>query len=171
MSDAGSSLLLQTTLPDYDELRGFFRRRVECQHEAQDLTQETFARLIRWRPAQEVDQPRSLLFRIARNLLVDRARSRARFAPEVLTDEMIERTASLAANPAQRADAAERLQIVQAAMAALPERCREVFVLSRFGGLSYAEIAARLGIAPSTVEKHMIRALAVCKAALAEPAA
>ncbi len=50
---------------------------------------------------------------------------------------------------------------------ALPERSREAFLLQRQHGLSYGEIAATMGISVSTVEKHMIRALAALREALA----
>jgi RNA polymerase sigma-70 factor (ECF subfamily) len=165
VNETGPSALVEELLPDYERLKGFFRREVGCQEEAADLTQETYTRLLRWKSEAEVEQPRSLLFRIARNLLVDRSRILWR-RTRPLTEEEIEKEASPISSPAQSAETVERLRLIQQAVAQLPERCREVFILSRFGGHSYGEIAILLGIAPSTVEKHMIKALAACKAAL-----
>ena len=48
----------------------------------------------------------------------------------------------------------------------LPERCREVFMLCKLDGYSYSETAERLGISVSTVEKHMVKALRLSRAAL-----
>ncbi|WP_051946382.1 sigma-70 family RNA polymerase sigma factor [Verrucomicrobium sp. BvORR106] len=168
MPEAGHPPIIQEVLPDYDRLQSFFHGQVGCQHEAQDLTQETFTRVLSWQPKAQVTQPRSLLFRIARNLLIDRSRSHARTqqVQVPLTQERLAETASTIAPPDQHFAAREQLRKVQTAVAALPERCREVFILNRFGGLSYPEIADRLGIAPSTVEKHMIRALAACRATM-----
>jgi RNA polymerase sigma-70 factor (ECF subfamily) len=56
---------------------------------------------------------------------------------------------------------------VRAAIAALPDRCREVFLLSREQGLSYSAIAATMGISIKTVETQMGRALKALRAALA----
>jgi RNA polymerase sigma-70 factor (ECF subfamily) len=52
---------------------------------------------------------------------------------------------------------------LQAAVAELPDRCRQVFELSRVEGLKYAEIATRLGISVKTVEVQMGKALRVLR--------
>ena len=62
----------------------------------------------------------------------------------------------------------EALTAIRVAIAALPERTREVFLLNRDGGLSYREVAVRLGITVKTVEFHMGRALASLRERLAE---
>lgn len=172
MPDTGPSPLIQEVLPDYDRVQSFFQGQVGCSHEAKDLTQETFTRVLSWQPKAQVTQPRSLLFRIARNLLIDRSRFRARTQEisEPLTDEQLAATPDQSASPDLQLTARENLRKVQATIATLPERCREVFILSRLGGLSYPEIAERLDIAPSTVEKHMIRALTACRACMDDAA-
>ena len=48
----------------------------------------------------------------------------------------------------------------------MPEKCREVFELSRFEGMKYAEIATQLNISVKTVETHMSKALVILKAEL-----
>lgn len=45
----------------------------------------------------------------------------------------------------------------------LPPKCKEVFVLSRQNGLTYAEIAKSMGISPKTVENHMVKALSIIR--------
>lgn len=62
----------------------------------------------------------------------------------------------------------EALTAIRAAIAELPERTREVFLLNRDGGLSYREVAVRLGVTVKTVEFHMGRALASLRERLAE---
>lgn len=56
---------------------------------------------------------------------------------------------------------------IQEAIAGLPDRCREVFELSRIRGLKYAEIATELGISIKTVEAQMGKALRVMREKLA----
>ena len=153
--------------PCYARLRAFIARRVRSRHDAEDLTHETYARALAWEERAALTHPERALFRIARNLLIDRSRrEKSRPVLEPFADES--RAAVETLCPACHAEARDRLGVVQVAIRALPERCREIFILNRFGGLSYSEIAARLDLSRSTVEKHMIRALATCKRALQE---
>lgn len=59
-------------------------------------------------------------------------------------------------------------QKIEAAMALLPEKCREVFELNRIEGLKYGQIAGKLNISQKTVEAHMSRALALLRDHLSE---
>jgi RNA polymerase sigma-70 factor (family 1) len=71
-------------------------------------------------------------------------------------------------------DAASTLQLkeleqqIEASCASMPEKCREVFYLSRKEHLSYQRIAEQLGISVNTVEKHMVKALKILRSRLKE---
>jgi RNA polymerase sigma factor (sigma-70 family) len=131
----------------------FFRRRFGPQ-EAQDLTQETFVRVVG--ANVEIRDPRVYLTHIALNMVRDKSR-RAAVRPVLVSDE----PALLAAvTPAELEHQLHLEQIVLA----LPPRLREVFFLSRFVGLTYVEIAQRCGISVKTVEARMTKALAMCTA-------
>ena len=54
----------------------------------------------------------------------------------------------------------QELAILQQAVDELPPRCREVFVLARLEGPTYAQIGTRLGISPKTAFSHTVKALA-----------
>lgn len=71
-----------------------------------------------------------------------------------------------AASPEAELEAAELADLMRAALAALPERPREAFGLKRGHGMSQAEIAETMGIAESTVEKHLARAMEALRDAL-----
>jgi RNA polymerase sigma-70 factor (ECF subfamily) len=71
------------------------------------------------------------------------------------------------ASPEEELQAQELAALVERTIQGLPERSREAFLLQRQHGLSYGEIAATMGISVSTVEKHMIRALAALREGLA----
>jgi RNA polymerase sigma-70 factor (ECF subfamily) len=80
----------------------------------------------------------------------------------------------LTGNSSYQPDAAATLQLkelqaqIDASFADMPEKCREVFYLSRKEQLSYQDIAKRLGISVNTVEKHMVKALKILRSRLKE---
>ncbi|HET8728198.1 MAG TPA: RNA polymerase sigma factor, partial [Alphaproteobacteria bacterium] len=108
------------------------------------------------------------LFRTARNLVTDHYRAARRAYSAATPDSEWQALP----DPQPSAEAVilsrEMLDVVRQAIADLPPRGREVFLLHKFEGLSYAEIAARLGIAKNTVVVHMVRSLAHCKRRLDE---
>lgn len=77
-----------------------------------------------------------------------------------LTEEQYAPPQSL---PDQIIAARQDLQRLQEALAALPERAREVFLLNRVHGCTYDEIAIGLNVSYSTVEREMAKALLACK--------
>lgn len=165
MGHSGISPFLDEILPDYDRVKQYFLGKVGCEHEAADLTQETFARLSKWQPTKEVEHPQHVLFRTARNLLVDRFRA-PRIPTEALADSRAGEIADQSADPSQLAMYREQLRRVSRAAASLPDPCREIFVLHRLLGLDYEQIGKTLGLSTSTVKRHMAFALLTCKGAL-----
>ncbi|WP_372784835.1 RNA polymerase sigma factor [Phenylobacterium sp.] len=131
----------------------FFRRRFGPQ-DAQDLTQETFVRVVG--ANIEIRDPRAFLTRVALNTVRDQSR-RAAVRPILVSDET---SLQDAATPADL----EHQLLLEQIVLTLPPRLREVFFLSRFVGLTYVEIAHRCGISVKTVEARMTKALAICTA-------
>lgn len=123
---------------------------------AEDLVQETYARLSRYPSGRVFEHPRALLLRIATNLVRDEVRKRkgAKFVP-LNPDRQAEWD-----RPAH-ADQFEGLLLKQLVIS-LPKLYRDVFILSRFVGLSNDEIAQRLGLSVKTVEWRMSKAIAHC---------
>lgn len=131
-------------------LIAFLRRRFGAQ-EAEDLAQEAYVRL--FRHDTKVLNPRAFLARVALNAARDQARRRA-VRPALLAED----PAHPPTTPAGQAEAV----LLKQAILALPPRLRTVFLLSRFGGLTYEEIARRCNVSVKTVEARMTQALAMC---------
>jgi RNA polymerase sigma-70 factor (ECF subfamily) len=123
---------------------------------AEDLVQETYLRLAPRNIAADIQRPRALLMRIASNLALDHFRRRSVDARALAR---LERTP--APSPHQRSAAEAAIELREVILG-LPEPLRDVFVLSRFGGLTYEEIAHHLDLSVKTVEWRMTRALAEC---------
>lgn len=141
------------------KLLGWIRRRVPDPVEAEDLLQDTFLRVTQREAPDGVAHFEGYLYRTAESVLADRYRRRSvRRADAHIALEPEDHRAE-DADALRALLARERLRAVSASLMALPERTRAVFVLRRLEGLRYGEIAARLKVSLSTVEKEMARAV------------
>lgn len=149
----------------YAALVGVADRMLRDTAAAEEVAQDVLLELWRRRASLDTgDEPGPYLIRAVRNRTLNRlrhARVASRAAPLLAVDET-----SPAAGPAAEAVESELAAAIGAAVATLPPGCRQVFLLSRSDGLRYAEIAARLGISPKTVEAQMGRALRLLRARL-----
>lgn len=125
---------------------------------ADELTQETFVRLAKLPPTENLRDARAYLLHIARNLAKNRHRDGRKRATEPLDEIAI--AAARVEGPQLQA------VLFRQIMLALPPKLRDVLVLNHVRGLTYPEIAQLLGISVKAVEKRMSKALALCAAAM-----
>ena len=127
---------------------------------AEDLTHDTFMRLFTLKSTDHIDNVEAYLFRTAASVRVEHHRAlqvRGRYDP--IVDEAWR--ASAAQPYCDRVvEGKEALEGLKAALADLKPRTREIFVLSRMEGLTYTQIAVRLGVTVSAIEKQMAFAIA-----------
>ena len=147
-------------------LMAFFLRRTRHEQEAEDLTQETFVRLLRSETFSAADAADPFVFTVATNLLRDRARAPHRRHRE--TSFSLDDPMGAGPDPQLVEDrgpervllSRESLILAETALFELPTRTREIFVLFRFEHISQREIAALYGVSVSAVEKHVAKAMA-----------
>ena len=140
-------------------LKSYFRKRVYVAEEAEDLVQEVFCRIAAQGGAERMENPEAYIFQVAANLLRDRARresTRASAMREIghRTEDFVE-----VLSPERVLQGKQGLADLDRALTELPARTRIIFVLHRFEELKYSEIARRLDISVSGVEKHMMEAI------------
>lgn len=168
--------LIQELVAHYGDLRRQLTRDLRDPHYAADIAQSSFERVyvhamgLRASRSREVadadiESPRALLFRVARNLCIDDARKR-KTAQEWTRQQLVVRHSA----PSSEYLAAQRqvLTRVVQALEKLPPRRREVFILFRAHGYTRAEIAEQLNITEMAVAKHMVRATLDCSRVLAQ---
>lgn len=149
----------------------FVRARCGEAAEAEDIVQEMWIRL-QTHGTGPVGNGRGYLFSMANNMVLDRARERRRRAArERNWSEAVQGPATEpAAAPGPAAEDAlieqEELRQLAAAVASLPHRARQAFSMHKVEGCSHAEVAARLGISRSGVEKHIALAMRHLRGAL-----
>jgi RNA polymerase sigma factor (sigma-70 family) len=156
------------------ELLRFLRARTGDAAEAEDVVQELWIRL-QTSNVGPVANGRAYLFQMANNLVLDRVRERRRRA---LRDHEWTRVVQLGGGEVHAEAAApdpgpadllierEELRQLESAVASLPEGARRAFCLHKVDGLSHAEVAAKLGISRSGVEKHIAVAMKHLRRAL-----
>jgi RNA polymerase sigma-70 factor (ECF subfamily) len=155
--------------PDFARLRldliAYLQRKGQTVDDAEDVVQEAFARFHRAGHDFAAPDARPLLFVIARNIQRDRWKALGREAvhrsgEDVLTLDSGPRAVASEARAADdRLMDRQALAAAAAAIRALPPRTRDAFLLNRFDNLTYRQIAQRLGVSVSMVEKHIAEAL------------
>ena len=150
-------------------LIGYFRRRIHDLGEAEDLTQEVFVRILRRGELAVIGDLRAYVFEVALNVLVDRTRR----------DNSRHKAAHQSFDPDGHGAedfSSDRIHLgrealgrATAALLELPARTRIIFVLRRFEGMKYSEIARKVGISVSAVEKQMLRAMSYLTERMRDP--
>lgn len=129
--------------------------------EVEDIVQETYIRLRRAVVSQEIQHPRSYLYRTARNLALDSIKKAAN-ARSVEWQESESYAATRDDPVIKEIDSAEAFSRFCESVDCLPPRAQNVFVLKKVYGYTQREIATELGISESTVENHVALALRRC---------
>lgn len=136
-------------------------RMVGVPDDALELTQEVFVRawqaLPQWEPSAKF---RTWLFRIASNAALDLLRRRKTIEFVPLDDAAGDAAAHPDAGPERRAQAAQELRRLEAALARLTPEHREILLLREIEDLSYEELASALALTVGTVKSRLARARA-----------
>lgn len=129
----------------------------------EDVAQESFARLYAAEP-ENVASPRAFLFQTARNLAIDQVR-RGRASPvRAVADLSGPASADPLPSPEEARIFEEEREVLEGAIASLPEGERAALLLRRVEGLAPAMIAQRLGVSERQVRRLIAHALARCQA-------
>lgn len=145
-------------------LQGWLRRRLGNSFDAADLAHDTFVRILSSGRTPDASQSRAHLTQIAKGLVIDLHRRRV--VESAYLDALACLPDHLAPSPEERALALEALLLLDAALDRLPAKVREAFLLSQLDGLTYSEIAKRLGMSVGAIRKYMLRAALACHGAL-----
>ena len=142
-------------------LRAWLRRRRLDPRDIDDVIQEAYSILASRERLDDLTHPKAYLFRIAHSLVLRDAR-RARIVPfEPIEDMENFNEVHDPFSPERIAIGREEMRRLSTAIQAMPARVRDAFVLRRVHGFSQREIAERMEISESTVEKHIAKGLAL----------
>jgi RNA polymerase sigma-70 factor (ECF subfamily) len=145
-------------------LRGYLSRFFKNVADIEDVVQETYARLLGLNDGAwaAVRNWHSFLFTTARNVALDRIRRSRVVSLDALAEMGSVDVLDQAPSVDEALNARQELALLWETIASLPDRCRETLTLRKLYGLSQREIAQRLEIAESTVEKHVAYGVRLC---------
>jgi RNA polymerase sigma-70 factor (ECF subfamily) len=150
--------------PHDAHLKAYLRAAFPAVRDVEDVVQESYLRVWRARAVQPVQSAKAFLFTVARRIALDLLRSERR-SPFVAVKDVASLFAPDAAPDAGTvAGTAMEIELLVAAVDALPPRCREIFLLCQVEGLSQRDVAARLGLSENTVAVQSARGLQRCEA-------
>lgn len=156
-SDERAIWLGRQVLPHEPALRAWLRRRRLGGLDVDDIIQETYSRLMTAESVQHVHDARSYTFQVAGSVVIDHLRRMKVVSIASVPDFDYLEVVSDEPSPERQVIDRDELHRLAGMIARLPGRIREVFTLRRVYGLSQREVAEKMGIAESTVEKHMAR--------------
>ena len=155
-------LSLESGLKQY--LMRFFVRHQDIE----DVVQETFIRAWESEKNQEINSPKSYLFKVAKNLALSELQKKSNQLMSYMGDldglDVIDNTLSIE----EALEIQQQLLAFSEAASALPPQCQRVLLMRKVFGFSHKEIARRLNISPRTVEKHLTKGLQRCQDSLEE---
>ncbi|UQV18949.1 RNA polymerase sigma factor [Brevundimonas albigilva] len=128
-------------------------------HISEDLVQDAYLKVVANDQWRHLASPKAFVLAVIRNLAIDLARRTSRGPVDRSVDLEKLAVADLAPTPEASADQNQRLARIEAALDSLPPQCQRVVRLRKIEGLSPIEIAVRLDISVSTVEKHLSKAM------------
>jgi len=131
-----------------------------------ELTQDVFLTGFAIELREDVHAPEHLLLRIAKNLAIDETRRKINKTSESLEDsiDLSVYPDDRQISPEEMLDGRQKLLIFSEALASLSPELRRVFIMRRVEGLKYSQIATRLNLSKSTIEKRVVTAMAQCEA-------
>lgn len=142
-----------------DQLRRFLLSRVRNIADVPDIAQEVYLRMLRVPNVEAVRSPEAYLFTVAQHVLQQHTLKGAAVPSAELERVLSTQASASHSDPALEVVAAQCLDRLQETLEKLSPKARAVFMLSRRDGLSFDEIAVRLGVSRPMAKKYLMKAL------------
>jgi RNA polymerase sigma-70 factor (ECF subfamily) len=149
-------------------LQAFLYRRVRRHPDAAELAQEVYVRMLRVPDMTTVRNPEAYLYAVASNLAKEHAhRVPHDYKAIDIDDPLVQEQLSELPAFGGQLDREQRIRRLREVLRQLPPKCQAVVALQYWHGLSYEEIAQRLGISSNMVKKYLSQALVHCRRRMA----
>jgi RNA polymerase sigma factor (sigma-70 family) len=147
-------------------LVSYLTSRLGSQHEAKELAQESYVRVLQLQDPGDPSLLRAYLFKTATNLAIDRIRHRrvqqqAEGQPALF--DSLSPSGGESSDPASQLANREETALLLGYLQELPVKCQQVFNLHRLEGVAQNAVAVRVGISERMVRRHVTYAMVYCR--------
>jgi len=164
MPDPKRTLIERLFAQHQGALQAFFYRRIRTKHDAVDLVQEVYVRMLRVKDSDAIRNPEGYLYTVANNLVYERAVLDKRQAAITDSDQLaIQGELARPAGFEEMFDTQIHVRRLREVLNQLPPKCRASVYMKYHLGLSYEQIADYLEVSPHMVQKYLGLALAHCR--------
>lgn len=162
-SEAQRSRVTEEFMKNLGGLRSYLSGFFHSTHDIEDILQDTYIRAVEAEKINQIQTPKAFLYKICKNLAINHHNKAAQKLTSYIEDfeelHVLDSTASLEDSIEQE----NRFVQFCNAVKLLPTQCRSVFVLKKVYGLSSKEIAQRMDISVSTIDKHLAKGMVSCR--------
>ena len=144
-------------------LKKFLARFLRVPQDIEDVAQEAYLRAYTAERRELIEQPTAFLFRVAKNLALTRLSRKSHRITGYIEEACASVDIELAAGSDEEIEAQQCLGLYCEAIASLPEKCRQVFLLRKVHGLTHQEIGAHMNLSISSVEKYLRQGILSCR--------
>jgi RNA polymerase sigma-70 factor (ECF subfamily) len=141
-------------------LQGWLRKRLGDVHQAADLAQDTFMRLLAREEPVQAREPRAFLTTVAQRVLANHYRRQQ--LERAYLEALAQAPQAHALSPEERALLLEALDQIDQMLDGLAAPVRRAFLMAQLDGMKQAEIAAELGVSLTTVKRYLVQAGMQC---------
>lgn len=156
-NSTANELVNQLYVHHHSWIFNFLRRKLGCTHEAADLTQDTFVKVMLKDNLREVTQPRAYITHIAHGVMVNHVRRKE--IEKAYLDYIKHQPELEYGSPETRAIVLETLFQIDEMLDGLSVKVKKAFLLAQLEGLSHGEIAKEMQVTVSSVRKYIAKAL------------
>ena len=150
-------------------LQAYFYRRIKTKSDAPDLAQEVYARMLRVSDTEAIRNPQFYLYTVASNLVKEYAlREQRQGKQQELEEPSVQQRLGELPPLDSQLEGSQMVERLGTVLEQLPDRWRTALILQYRYGLTYQEIADRLGVPSNMVKKYLAQGLAHCRRRMAQ---
>lgn len=166
--DGSKSKLLEAYQSHMEGLKRFLSRLLSNPQDVEDVVQEAYIRAHLAERNHQIQQPKSFLFKIAKNVALNQIRQSTRRPEDYLEDHPPCAAMQPDSSLEDEVMAQEKFEVLCAAIATLPPQCRKIYLMRKVYAMRYKDIALALSLSVKTVEMHIQKGHLRCTAYMDE---